>query len=144
MTPTLAEQPTHDQPTHDQPTHEQPTHEQVTAAQVEIHDGQGWVHACALADLVPGRGATLLVGGQQVAAFRDRAGRLYALDNRDPFSGAYVLARGLLGSRGPVPVLISPMYKQAFDLRNGTCLDEDAAPDGRDSTLRTWPIRLQP
>ena len=139
MTLTLTEHPAQHQP-----PHRQSAHEPAAAAQVEIHDGRGWVHACALADLVPGRGTTLLVGGQQVAAFRDRAGRLYALDNRDPFSGAYVLARGLLGSRGPVPVLISPMYKQAFDLRNGTCLDEDTAPDGGSSALRTWPIRLRP
>jgi nitrite reductase (NADH) small subunit len=123
---------------------QQPTHQQTTVPQVEIHDGRRWIRVCALADLTPGRGAALLVGGQQVAAFRDRAERLYALDNRDPFSGAYVLARGLLGSRGSVPVLISPMYKQAFDLRDGTCLDEDTAPDGNSSTLRTWPIRLRP
>ncbi|WP_435884798.1 nitrite reductase (NAD(P)H) small subunit, partial [Streptomyces nigra] len=27
--------------------------------------------------------------------FRDRSGRLYAIDNRDPFGGAAVLSRGL-------------------------------------------------
>ncbi|MFJ2652053.1 nitrite reductase small subunit NirD [Streptomyces sp. NPDC087420] len=123
---------------------EQATRRQAATPQVEIHDGRRWTHVCALADLTPGRGVPLLVGGEQVAAFRDRTGRLYALDNRDPFSGAYVLARGLLGNRGPVPVVMSPMYKQAFDLRDGTCLDEDTAPDGNSSTLRTWPIRLRP
>ncbi|QMU67333.1 nitrite reductase small subunit NirD [Streptacidiphilus sp. P02-A3a] len=142
MTLTLTEQPTVQQPV-DQSTH-QPSHQQSLTSQVEIHDGRNWTPVCALADLTPGRGTALLVDGQQVAAFRDRAGQLYALDNRDPFSGAYVLARGLLGTRGQVPVLISPMYKQAFDLRDGTCLDEDTAPDGNSSHLRTWPIRLQP
>ena len=121
-------------------TTERPTR-QRTAAQIEIHDGADWVPVCDLDQLQPGRGVALLLGGEQVAAFRDRAGTLYALDNRDPFSGAYVLSRGLIGSRGPVPVLISPMYKQAFDLRNGVCLDEEFAPDGSSSTLRTWPIR---
>ena len=113
-------------------------------ATVEVHDGRRWVAVCGLDDLLPGRGVALLIDGEQVAAFRDRSGALYALDNRDPFSGAYVLSRGLLGSRGPVPVLISPMYKQAFDLRTGVCLDEATGPDGADSTLRTWPVRLRP
>ncbi|QMU69710.1 nitrite reductase small subunit NirD [Streptacidiphilus sp. P02-A3a] len=122
---------------------EQPTRRAAEAASVEIHDGRRWTRVCALADLEPGRGTALLVDGRQVAAFRDRAGGLYALDNRDPFSGAYVLARSLLGTRGEIPVLISPMYKQAFDLRDGTCLDPDEVPDGGSSTLRTWPIRLR-
>jgi nitrite reductase (NADH) small subunit len=111
---------------------------------VEIHDGGRWISVCDLDDLLPGRGVALLVDQQQIAAFRDRAGALYALDNRDPFSGAYVLSRGLIGSRGAVPVLISPMYKQAFDLRSGVCLDEETGRDGGSSTLRTWPIRLRP
>ncbi|MEV0844846.1 nitrite reductase small subunit NirD [Streptomyces sp. NPDC049954] len=142
MTLTLTEQPTVQQPAA-QCTHH-PSARQSPTSRVEIHDGRNWTPVCTLADLTPGRGTALLVDGEQVAAFRDRAGQLYALDNRDPFSGAYVLARGLLGTRGPVPVLISPMYKQAFDLRDGTCLDEETAPDGNSSQLRTWPIRLQP
>ncbi|MEV0041717.1 nitrite reductase (NAD(P)H) small subunit, partial [Streptomyces sp. NPDC050804] len=73
-----------------------------------------------------------------------RAGEVYAVDNRDPFSGAYVLSRGLLGSRGAVPVVLSPMYKQAFDLRTGVCLDEETAPDGSPAVLRVWPARVQP
>jgi NAD(P)H-dependent nitrite reductase small subunit len=109
---------------------------------VEVHDGERWVRVCELDDLTPGRGVALLVGAEQVAAFRDRSGELYALENRDPFSGAYVLSRGLIGSRGETPVLLSPMYKEAFDLRTGVCLDEDFAPDGSSSTLRVWPIRL--
>nr|WP_239074337.1 nitrite reductase small subunit NirD [Streptomyces sp. SID10853] len=111
---------------------------------VEIHDGERWTGVCALDRFLPGRGVALLVNGRQIAAFRDHAGGLHALDNRDPFSDAHVLSRGLLGSRGGVSVLISPMYKQAFDLRSGVCLDEDTAPDGGSTTLRTWPIRIRP
>lgn len=114
----------------------------AATAQVEINDGERWLRVCGLDDLVPGRGVALLVGTAQVAAFQDRSGTLYALDNRDPFSGAYVISRGLIGSRNDIPVVLSPMYKQAFDLRTGVCLDEETAPDGSSSTLRTWPIRL--
>ncbi|MFF3559693.1 nitrite reductase (NAD(P)H) small subunit [Streptomyces sp. NPDC002574] len=109
---------------------------------VEIFDGTAWTPACPYEDLIPGRGvAVLITSGEQVALFRDRAGALYAVDNRDPFSGAHVLSRGILGSRGDAPTLASPMYKQVFDLRDGRSLDEDRAPDGTAAVLRVWPVR---
>ncbi|MEU1421830.1 nitrite reductase small subunit NirD [Kitasatospora sp. NBC_01246] len=108
---------------------------------VEIHDGTRWRTVCTLDDLQPGRGVAVLLDGEQVAVFRDRSGGLHALDNRDPFSGAHVLSRGLLGSRGERPTLASPMYKQVFDLTDGRCLDEETAPDGTPAVLRLWPVR---
>ena len=69
-------------------------------------------------------GVAALVGGAAVAVFRTHAGEVFALSNVDPFSGASVLSRGIVGSRGDVPVVSSPMYKQAFDLRTGACLDD--------------------
>lgn len=83
-----------------------------------------WIDVCAYADLLPERGVCALVGGRQVAIFRTFDGELFALSNRDPFSGAYVLARGILGTRRGVPTVASPMYKQVFDLRTGHCLDD--------------------
>jgi nitrite reductase (NADH) small subunit len=85
-----------------------------------------WVDVCDYDDLIPERGAAALVHGRQVAIFRTYDGDLYALCHRDPFSGAYVLARGILGTRGGVPTVASPMYKQVFDLRTGRCLDDPA------------------
>ncbi|WP_395293167.1 nitrite reductase small subunit NirD [Kitasatospora hibisci] len=108
---------------------------------VEIHDGTRWQPVCTLDDLQPGRGVAVLLGADQVAVFRDRAGALHAVDNRDPFSGAHVLSRGLMGSRGDRPTLASPMYKQVFDLTDGRCLDEETGPDGAPAVLRLWPIR---
>lgn len=84
-----------------------------------------WVDVCALADLIVDRGACVLVGGRQVALFRVAPGDLvYGIANFDPFSAAYVLSRGLVGSRGDIPKVSSPMYKQSFDLRTGVCLDD--------------------
>jgi nitrite reductase (NADH) small subunit len=37
-----------------------------------------------------------------------------------------VLSRGIVGTRGDVPFVASPMHKQAFDLRTGQCLDDAA------------------
>ncbi|WP_068258906.1 nitrite reductase small subunit NirD [Janibacter limosus] len=97
------------------------------------------VRVCALTDLVPERGSVALVGGAQVAIVRTHDGRVYALDNRDPYSGAQIIARGLVGTRGDVPTVISPMYKQVWDLRTGECLD-GAGSDPM--ALRTWPVRV--
>ncbi|OAH09500.1 nitrite reductase small subunit NirD [Streptomyces jeddahensis] len=90
-------------------------------------DGTGdWFTVCDLARLTPGRGvAALLPDGRQAAIFLDRSGRLYAIDNRDPFTGAAVLSRGLLGSAQGRPFVASPLLKQRFDLESGKCLDDE-------------------
>ncbi|MFJ7271819.1 nitrite reductase large subunit NirB [Streptomyces sp. NPDC099050] len=79
----------------------------------------------AAQSLEPGRGRTaVLPDGTEAAVFKDRAGEVYAVGNRDPFSGADVIANGIMGSRDGVPVVASPMHKQVFDLRTGICLDD--------------------
>jgi nitrite reductase (NADH) small subunit len=83
-----------------------------------------WHDICSYADLMPERGACAMVEGVQVAIFRTFDGDLYALSNLDPFSGAYVISRGILGTRGGAPTVASPMFKQVFDLRTGSCLDD--------------------
>jgi nitrite reductase (NADH) small subunit len=84
----------------------------------------GWLNVCALDRLQPGRGVAALVGGVQVAVFRTEDGTLYALGNVDPFTGAAVISRGIVGDRGGVPTVASPVHKQAFSLADGVCLDD--------------------
>ncbi|MEU8892281.1 nitrite reductase small subunit NirD [Streptomyces sp. NPDC048442] len=108
---------------------------------VEVAVGDEWFTVCPYASLIPGRGVAALVGAEQIALYRDRSGTVHAVGNRDPFSGAHVISRGLLGSRDGVPVVLSPMYKQAFDLRTGVCLDDDETPDGGPAALPVWPVR---
>lgn len=95
-----------------------------------------WTEICDRADLLPDRGECAIVGGHQIAVFRTGDERLFALSNRDPYSGAYVLARGIVGSRGGLPTVASPMYKQVFDLTTGRCLDDAGV------SVPTYPIRL--
>lgn len=99
-----------------------------TAARlVEVRHGESWFAVCRLDDLTPGRGvAALLPDGTQAAVFTGRAGRTYVIGNRDPFTGAYVLSRGLLGTSGGAPFVASPLLKQRFDLETGHCLDDSA------------------
>lgn len=93
---------------------------------IRLAAGGDWLTVCDRSLLTPGRGvAALLPDGRQVALFVDRAGRTYAIDNRDPFTGAYVLSRGLVGSDGGQPFVASPLLKQRFDLATGACLDDD-------------------
>lgn len=96
-----------------------------------------WTPLCTLASLVPDRGAAALVGGHQIALFRLReTDEVLAVDHRDPFSGANVIARGLVGSRGDTVTVASPVYKQVFDLRTGECLDDESA------SLGVWETRV--
>ena len=81
-----------------------------------------WTTVCPVDRLEPDRGVAALVDGVQIALFRTADG-LFAIDNRDPVSGAYVLPRGIVGSRGGVPTVASPLHKQVYDLRSGHCLD---------------------
>ncbi|MFD5764907.1 nitrite reductase small subunit NirD [Streptomyces sp. NPDC127049] len=96
-----------------------------------------WMAVCEEARLTPGRGlAALLPDGRQAAVFRDRAGRAYAIDNRDPFTGAQVLSRGLIGTADGRPFVASPLLKQRFDLETGRCLDDDEV------AVEVYPVRL--
>lgn len=79
---------------------------------------------CRLEQLERERGATALVAGHAVAVFRTYDDEVFAIGNYDPFSKSSVLARGIVGTRGDIPFVASPVYKQAYDLRSGQCLDD--------------------
>ena len=96
-----------------------------------------WTDVCEEAELLPGRGVCALVGSHQVALFRVAGvDEVFAVANRDPFSGANVLSRGIVGSKGDVLKVASPIYKQSFDLRTGECLDDPAV------SVRSFPVRV--
>lgn len=82
-----------------------------------------WISLVPFDRLPVDRGVCVLVAGRQVALVRTSAGTVHAVDNLDPVSGAMVMSRGIVGSRGDRDVLISPMHKQAYDLVTGQCLD---------------------
>ncbi|MER6829599.1 nitrite reductase small subunit NirD [Streptosporangium sp. NPDC000563] len=95
-----------------------------------------WTPVCSYTDLLPERGACALVGDRQIALFRAFDGSLFAIGNLDPFSGAHVLSRGIVGTRAGEPVVASPMHKQVFSLVTGVCLDDPAV------AVPTYPIRV--
>ena len=84
----------------------------------------GWIRICEYDAIYPDTGICALVGGRQVAVFRLRDGTLHAVSNHDPFSGANVLSRGIVGDRAGEPKVASPIYKQTFNLRTGVCYED--------------------
>lgn len=86
---------------------------------------QAWVKVCPLNAILPFTGVAALVEGKQIAIFRiGETDECYAISNYDPFSEAYVLSRGLVGDKGGIVKVASPIYKHNFDLKTGQCLDD--------------------
>jgi nitrite reductase (NADH) small subunit len=102
-----------------------------------------WIDVCAVDDITPDTGVAVLVGDLQIAVVRVGEGQgqagaeqIFAVGNYDPFSHAFVIARGIVGDRGGIPKIASPIFKQSFDLRTGQCLDD---PNVR---LPSYPTRV--
>jgi nitrite reductase (NADH) small subunit len=99
-----------------------------------------WVTVCTVDQIPPNTGVCALVADRQVAIFQvpsaDGTAQLYAIDNYDPFSKAYVLSRGIVGDRNGIPKVASPIYKQNFNLQTGECLDDPTV------AVVTYPSRL--
>jgi len=103
------------------------------------HPTPTWRPVCTRQDLVAQSGVVVLVDGEQIALFYLPGADgpdLYAIEHRDPKSGANVIGRGLIGHLGGELVVTSPLYKQHFRLADGSCVQY---PEQR---LRTWLARL--
>ena len=97
-----------------------------------------WRAVCDLDDIDPDTGVCALLGGVQIAVVRVGAGEdVFAIGNFDPFSESFVLSRGIVGDRGGVAKITSPLYKQSFDLRTGVCLDDPSV------AVPVWPARVR-
>jgi NAD(P)H-dependent nitrite reductase small subunit len=91
---------------------------------------------CHLEEILDNGGVCALVGGEQVAVFRvDR--KVYAIGNRDPFSGANVLSRGIVGDLNGELVVASPVYKQHFSLLTGRCMEDASV------SVPVYPVRVE-
>jgi len=85
-----------------------------------------WIDVCCLDDLQLDSGVCALVEGEQVAIFyMSRESAVYAIHNYDPIGKANVLSRGLVGDINGEPVVASPLFKQHFNLKTGTCLEDE-------------------
>lgn len=100
-------------------------------------ESTNWVDICSVDDLQNDSGVCALLNGQQIAIFKfSRSGKIYAIDNFDPFGNANVLSRGIVGDVKGQPVVASPLYKQHFNLETGVCLEDESV------TIRSFEVRL--
>ena len=96
----------------------------------------GWYRVCPVEDLELSWGEAALIAGRQVALFRTGPETVFAVAQEDPATGAYVMARGILGSRGARPTIASPLHKEVYDLETGECLS------GPGAALATFAVRI--
>lgn len=101
-----------------------------------------WHVVCLVDEIAPNTGVCALIDGIQIAIVRVEpdagvGSEVYAIANFDPFSKAFVLGRGIVGDKGGIPKITSPIYKQSFDLRTGQCLEDASV------TVPTWPVRVR-
>jgi nitrite reductase (NADH) small subunit len=110
----------------------------ASAASADHLRDRAWTDVCALEDIWPNSGAAALVAGEQIALVRvGDSATVFAISNFDPFSDAFVIARGIVGDRAGRPKIASPIYKQNFDLETGVCLDDPSV------VLATYPTRVR-
>lgn len=80
-----------------------------------------WYPVCLLTDLESEWGEAALIDGAQVAVFRLWDDQVRVTSHLDPRTGAAVMARGIVGTRGGVPTIASPLHKEAYSLETGEC-----------------------
>lgn len=83
-----------------------------------------FTQVCELSFIPDHGGVCALVEGQQVALFRI-SDEVFACDNYDPFSEAFVMSRGIVGDLKDQLCIASPIYKQHFNLLTGQCLEDE-------------------
>lgn len=97
---------------------------------------QRWQPVCRLRELEDSWGEAALVDGRQMALFRVGRTDVFAVAQADPATQAHVMARGLVGSRGTVHTIASPLHKEVYSLATGECF-------GRPELhLATYPVRV--
>jgi nitrite reductase (NADH) small subunit len=95
-----------------------------------------WMDVCDFADLEPFWGEAALIAGHQIAIVRLPGDRVFAVGNLDPVADAYVMSRGIVGSRGDRPTIASPLHKEVYDLETGQRLGADGP------GLGSYPVRV--
>ena len=87
-----------------------------------------WEKACAVDELEPSWGEALLLRMKQIALFVISPQEIYAVNHQDPATDAYVMARGIVGSKAVAdehrPTVASPLLKQVYDLGTGECFTD--------------------
>ena len=90
----------------------------------ELRSNGTWERVCPASELEPEWGEVALLGARQVAVVKLAEDEVYAVSHVDPHTGAHVMARGIVGSRGDRPTIASPLHKEVYDLGTGECFTD--------------------
>lgn len=90
------------------------------------------VQLCVLDDLPEGLGRGFVVGGTQLAVFRTRTGKVFAVDGVCPHRGA-PLADGMLAG----DQVVCPFHAFRYDAHTGDC-DQSGQ-----CSIRTYPVEVR-
>jgi nitrite reductase (NADH) small subunit len=91
------------------------------AEEAAVEPTRTWQRACRVDDLEPSWGEAVLLRAKQIALVLFSPREIYAVEHQDPVTGSYVMARGIVGSKGDRPTIASPLHKQVYDLGTGEC-----------------------
>lgn len=84
-----------------------------------------WVNICEEAALPNFGGIAAWFENKAIAIFNLGERGLFALDNIDPATGVGVLSRGLICDLNGDIYVASPLHKQHYSLKNGTCIEDE-------------------
>lgn len=96
-----------------------------------------WHRVCRVDALEQAWGEAALIGDRQLALFRLSDTEFHAVDQSDPATGAQVMSRGIVGTKGVLTTIASPLHKEVYVLETGECLTNP------ELTLPTYPVRLE-
>jgi nitrite reductase [NAD(P)H] small subunit len=91
------------------------------------------VALCVLDDLPLGLGRSFVVGDRPIAVFRNRSGRVFAVDGVCPHKGG-PLADGMLAGEDTV---VCPLHAFRFDAASGAC-DQSGV-----CSIATYPVEVR-
>lgn len=95
-----------------------------------------WHRVCQVDELETAWGEAALIDNLQIAVIRLSPTRIYAVDQRDPATGACVMSRGIVGDSGSRATLASPLHKEVYMLDTGEC------PGNTGLRLPTFPVQV--
>ncbi|RQW61099.1 nitrite reductase large subunit NirB [Vibrio viridaestus] len=95
-----------------------------------------WSPICGVDELPINAGVGALLGRHHIALFRYEE-QVFAIDDCEPKSQSNVISRGILGDIEGEIVVISPIFKQRFRLKDGVDID------GQSQNLQIWPTMVE-
>ncbi len=105
----------------------------------QLPSSRQWTEVGKVEDFPPDGGAAIKYGDVQIAVFNFTShGKWYACQNRCPHKNAFVLSRGILGSRDKMPKIACPLHKRTYSLETGKSLSGE-----EQASVAVFPVKIE-